>query len=624
MSANLSNPNLDAKREFGIGSKIMAGYVVVLAVLVLIAITLLVNIRSLVSQLNFVTDHDFAVLQLAADMEKLVIDMETGERGFLITGDENFLEPYNNALVEFDDHSEELMALISDNPAQQAVLTDIINDVEEWHNTITIPYIEMRRDIGSETITQENMREFNAMINTVGRADGKTFLDSIRQQIDDFIATEVSLNRGRVDDANSTVDMLQVLVIGLSVGGIAVGLATSIYLGRTISGNVRRVMEAAQRVAAGDMSQRVTIQSRDEVARLAESFNIMADNLEKMMATQVAKDYIEGVINQYRDFVARVSDGDLTAKLQLNDNNANQNQDLLELGKNLNTMVESLRDMASQVREAANSVSSAATQIQAATTQQTASSTEQDAAVTQTVATVEEVRATVIQTSERAQAVADASQQSVQVSRSGQQSVTDTVTGMDSIRERVESIAENILMLSERTQQIGEIIDTVNALADQSKLLALNASIEAARAGEEGKGFAVVAMEVRQLAEQSRESTGRVRNILNEIQQATNTAVMVTEEGSKGAESGMTMAQRAGEAIRELAATIEEAAQAAVQIAASTHQQTNGMDQLASAMNQIKQATAQTAASARQTEQSVHDLTEMARRLELAAARYEL
>ena len=94
-------------------------------------------------------------------------------------------------------------------------------------------------------------------------------------------------------------------------------------------------------------------------------------------------------------------------------------------------------------------------------------------------------------------------------------------------------------MLSERTQQIGEIIDAVNALADQSKLLALNASIEAARAGEEGKGFAVVAMEVRQLAEQSRGATSRVRDILSEIQDATNMAVMVTEEGSKGAENGM-------------------------------------------------------------------------------------
>src|SRR5262249_23175477 len=156
------------------------------------------------------------------------------------------------------------------------------------------------------------------------------------------------------------------------------------------------------------------------------------------------------------------------------------------------------------------------------------------------------------------------------------------------IRQRVENIAETILSLSERTQQIGEIINTVNAIADQSKLLALNASIEAARAGDEGRGFAVVAAEGRQVDEQSRQATARIGEIVNEIQQATNTAVMVTEEGSKGAERGIELVNRAGEAIRDLAATLEEATQAAVQIAASTHQQTNGMSQLAAAMRQIK------------------------------------
>jgi methyl-accepting chemotaxis protein len=128
-------------------------------------------------------------------------------------------------------------------------------------------------------------------------------------------------------------------------------------------------------------------------------------------------------------------------------------------------------------------------------------------------------------------------------------------------------------------------------------MLALNASIEAARAGDEGLGFAVVAREMRQLARQSREATTKVSDILNEIQRAANTAVMVTEEGSKGAQQGMELADRAGEAIRDLAAIIEEAAQIALQIAASTHQQTNAMDQLVVAMKSIKEASTQTSTS---------------------------
>jgi hypothetical protein len=284
---------------------------------------------------------------------------------------------------------------------------------------------------------------------------------------------------------------------------------------------------------------------------------------------------------------------------------------------------QALEALMQQLRAVARTLNGSATEILAASNQQVASAVEQESAITQTVATVEEVRTTVAQTAERANQVAAASRESVEISRTGQEAVTSTVMGMTTIQQRVANIAHTILALSERTQQIGEIIETVNALADQSKLLALNASIEAARAGEEGRGFAVVALEVRQLAEQSREATARVHSILSEIQNATNSAVMVTEEGSKGAASGMTLVEQAGAAIAELAATLDVAAQAATQIAASTHQQSNGMAQLAAAMGQIKQASAQAAVSARQTEVSVRDLLDMARDLEQTAERYD-
>ena len=124
-------------------------------------------------------------------------------------------------------------------------------------------------------------------------------------------------------------------------------------------------------------------------------------------------------------------------------------------------------------------------------------------------------------------------------------------------QSRVESIAENIVALSEQTQQIGEIITTVNDIAAQSNILALNASVEAARAGEYGKGFAVVAVEVRNLAEQSRQATAQVKAILSDIQKATNATVMATEEGTKQVEDGAQLAMKAGEAIEQLAEVIQ-------------------------------------------------------------------
>src|SRR5690606_7180684 len=190
----------------------------------------------------------------------------------------------------------------------------------------------------------------------------------------------------------------------------------------------------------------------------------------------------------------------------------------------------------------------------------------------------------------------------------GTEAVAETIAGMEVIRRRVGDIADNILVLSEHTQQIGEIIATVNSLADQSKMLALNASVEAARAGEEGKGFAVVALEVRNLADQNRDATVQVREILGEIQRSTNTAVMVTEEGSKGVDQGQVLVNGAGDAIRELSNAIEEAAMAAMQIAASTRQQTIGMDQLTQAIRSIKHSTAEMVTRTMEVELSIQRL----------------
>lgn len=614
-------------RNFNIGTKIILGYVVILAILIGVSATLIVNVRLLTSDYEDVATHDLPIIETVKELEKLVIDMETGERGFLLTGDQAFLEPYNLAVNAFDETTQDLMELITNIPdqidaEQVARLESIISNVDNWQMTVANPLIEQRRAISSESLrTETQIDEFNTLIGDVGSGIGKDRIDTIRAIFAEFIQTQNDITAGEVTQAYADADFVQMVILIVTASGLVIGIGISVYLGRSISNNVGLLMEATQAVADGDLERRVEIRSGDEVEHLANSFNMMADSLQTTMQSQVAKDYIESVVDEYANFIAEVADGNLQIRV---DTDAITDETLSVLGDNLNVMVANLNDMATQINEVATGVSAAASEILAATTQQIASATEQESAVTQTMTTVEEVRTTVKQTSERAQAVAQASHQSVEVSQDGEKSVQASIEGMQLIRQRVEGIAENILMLSERTQQIGEIIETVNEISEQSKLLALNASIEAARAGEEGKGFAVVAMEVRQLAEQSRDATARVRDILNQIQQATNTAVMVTEEGSKGAESGMVLVEKAGNSIRDLSHTIEQASQAATQIAASTNQQNNGMDQLATAMSSIKQATTQTAASTRQAERSARDLNGMAQQMQQAVSRYRL
>jgi PAS domain S-box-containing protein len=283
---------------------------------------------------------------------------------------------------------------------------------------------------------------------------------------------------------------------------------------------------------------------------------------------------------------------------------------------------ENLGRVMQEVQESVNILAPASSEILSITGQVAASASETATAVSETTATVDEVKQTAIISNQKAQYVADIAQKTAQASEAGRKSVNESIDVMNRIREQMESIAESIVRLSEQGQTIGEIIATVNDLAEQSNLLSVNAAIEAARAGEHGKGFAVVAQEVKSLAEQSKQATGQVRAILGDIQKATNSAVMATEQGSKAVEAGVSQSRQAGETIRLLAESILEAARASTQITASSQQQLAGMDQIVVAMDNIKTASSQNVTGARQTETSARNLHDLGQKLKKLLEQY--
>jgi PAS domain S-box-containing protein len=284
----------------------------------------------------------------------------------------------------------------------------------------------------------------------------------------------------------------------------------------------------------------------------------------------------------------------------------------------------SLERVVAQVRAGINRLTAATSEILAAATQQASGASEQSAAITQATTTIDEVQVIAEQVSRRAQEVSGTARRTAEISRAGQQATADTIAEMEQVKSRVERIAEGILSLSEQAQAIGGIIITVTEIAAQSNLLALNAAVEAARAGEAGKGFAVVASEVRTLAEQSREATERIKEILGEIQRGVNTVVMLTEEGTKGTAAGVQVTGRAGEALRRLAEGVKESAEAAQQITASADQQLAGMEQISQAMSNLSQVAAQTVATTRQTERAVEELGQLATQLQQVVENVEI
>jgi methyl-accepting chemotaxis protein len=417
-------------------------------------------------------------------------------------------------------------------------------------------------------------------------------------------------------------------------------------MGETIKSQMADVHMLVQAAIEGDLATRADVSKHQgEFRKIVQGIN---DTLDAVTAPlRVLADYVEHFIkgdiqskitasykgefnkiinnlNKYldvRDLVVRIlykiAKGDLTTVVT-----PRSEKDVW--GNALAQMLATLRQLTGQMQEATDNISKANSNISAATAEQAATVTEQVASVAETSSTVEEVRQTAQQSVERVQLVSEMATNTLKLAENGLDAVKKTEEGMLSLKDQVRHIAETILSLSEQTLQIGEIIATVNDIADQSNLLALNAAMEAARAGEAGRGFAVVAGEVRNLAEQSRQATAQVSSILSEIQKAANTAVMVTEKGTKSAETGVELAQSTGDSIRVIREHAQQAVAAAEQIAASARQQLAGMDQITRAMENINQGAMQSQKGMQQVDQTAQNLNDLARQLTSIVKQYKI
>jgi methyl-accepting chemotaxis protein len=587
---------------------------VLLAFVVPTAVTLVVGAIVFATLTNSLdaskrVDHSQQVISEAHLVLEAAIDAETGERGFVITRAESFLAPYAQGNTTFQQATGDLRTLVAGEPPQVARVAQMIQLHQQWIAQAAGPEIAAARSAGPSTAAR-----------LISGGTGKRLIDQQRAVVAGFVQAEQSLLRSRTAANNAASRRARVfLAVGLGLV-VLLELAIGLWLSNRLSGSAQAVTRAARKLADGDTAVRAEVRSSDEIGELAGAFNEMAERLVEAAASErVSKEALQHAVRDYSDFAGKVAEGDLTAIVS-----ANSNDELRSLSENLNGMVTGLAEISGQVREGGQSISSSTSEILAAVSQHTQSASQQSAAINETSTTVDEVRAASEQSAQKASEVAEQAERSVQVSDEGTQAVEAIAGAMEQIRERVEAIASDILALSERTQQIGEITGSVNDLAEQSNLLALNASIEAAKAGEHGRGFAVVATEVRNLAEQSKAATAQVSRILADIQNATSAAVLATEQGTKVVEEGLELSGRADERIRSLAGTIREASHAAQQIAASAHQQSIGMDQISQAMTDVSDSTAQFVAGARQSQQAAEDLNDLSGKLVALTDRYRV
>lgn len=296
-----------------------------------------------------------------------------------------------------------------------------------------------------------------------------------------------------------------------------------------------------------------------------------------------------------------------------------------EMGKitaAFNKMVRSLRAIRSQTKALTSEVATASSQIAAGSLQQVASLTQTAASLNEITTTAEEFKTTMQEFVDRARAVQEAATETAKQSAEGRTLTQESAARIGQVRANSQAAGESVLKLAEQMQRIGEITATVNEIADQTKLLALNASIEAARAGEAGRGFAVVATQVRELANQSKEASGRIESLISGTQKSMQDVVQKIENGSRLSEESTEMVRRMTTSFDEIARAIQQTTSAMGQISTGAKQQEVGITELVSSITEIDTASKESLASAEQTRKWILAIDEQIKRLDQTMATF--
>jgi twitching motility protein PilJ len=318
------------------------------------------------------------------------------------------------------------------------------------------------------------------------------------------------------------------------------------------------------------------------------------------------------------DEITNLADGDLTVDVTVTEDFTGAIADSINYTvANMRNLVGTITNTSVEIAAAASSTQQTAVRMNEASERQA----REIAAVTNTIAATSQ---SMQQVAARAEQLAQQAQDSVQIAHNGAQTVGRTIQGMASLREQIQDTSKRIKRLGESSQEIGNIIEFINDIAEQTNTLALNASIQAAMAGEAGRGFAVVADEVQRLAERAGTATRQIENLVKTIQADTNEAIISMERSTQNVVVGAKSAEEAGQALTKIETSSQELAKLIQEISTSARNQSASATKIAGTMQIIRDIAIQTSGSAAQTAQAVGELTNLSEKLRASVSGFKL
>ncbi|HYO60131.1 methyl-accepting chemotaxis protein [Archangium sp.] len=515
-------------QDIGIGKKLYLSFGAMIIILLIVVGVSYSSFEKL-SAANRWDKHTYEVLREVDGVMKSLVDMETGLRGFVVTGDEKFLEPTQAGKAGFTRHFAKAKELTADNPRQQERLQSLREDYQRWYSAEAEPLIELRRKATSGAVPVDDVVRF------VSTARGKQFMDGMREVVAEISNEELKLLEQRTQRSTALEQtMYRTLSFGGALGAV-VAIILALLLGRGIVRPLDEAVVVMGRLAQGDLSVEVQARGGDETGKMLAGMHEMIRSLRHM--ARVAES---------------LAAGDMTVQVVARSENDT-------LGRAFGTMVQKLSGMIGEVRAGASALSSAASQVSTTSQSLSQGTSRQAASVEETSATLEQLSSTITQNAENSRLTDQMTSQGVRDAEESSEAVEETVRAMAAIAEKI-SIVEEI--------------------AYQTNLLALNAAVEAARAGEHGRGFAVVATEVRKLAERSQKAAKEIGGLAI-------SSVKISEHSGQLLKVLVPSIRKTAELVQEVSAASKEQATGVAQMTKAMDQVDQVTQRNASAAEQL-------------------------------------
>jgi methyl-accepting chemotaxis protein len=586
-------------------NKIFVGFSIPLVIILFITFNVYLKTKTIISNFDNLVQSE-TVISDANLLIKSMVDIETGERGFLISGDEDFLTPYRNGHINFEKSIKQIEQSVKNQPEQLARLKVIEEKKEEWNKNHNEVLINLRRDqiAGKSKMSVAQIQAIES------QGFGRKSVKVIRDSVIEFVTDQENLVKLQKNEAHLASNSLINFTIFSLIASLFACFSISVLIGNAISKPINKLVEKASEIAKGILNsdKDMEFDSEDEVGLLARSFMKMSENIQNQVddtniLVQAAmegnlsaradstkhegdfKKVLDGIndtlnavtspISEVVTVLQKMSEGDFSVEVD-----GSYKGDHAILQNALNSSLRSINVLISQVHATTEQIVESSEQVSATSQSLSQGATEQASSMEEITSSMQEIGSQVSQNAENANKANQLSTHAMNSAENGDEQMKELMNAMTEINVS--------------SKNISKIIKVIDEIAFQTNLLALNAAVEAARAGRNGKGFAVVAEEVRNLAARSSAA-------------AKETSEMI-EGAVKKAENGATIAEKTLVVLKEIKVNSTKVADIVSEIASASNEQAQGVSQVNTGLVEVDQVTQQNTASSEECASASEEL----------------